>query len=120
MALKTVRLELARNSEFPEGRPSRGYEFVAPLDGEGRLDVEEWPAVKGKCTVRRFWEGEGRDQHGELHHTRHRTWAFSYQPGEDDDEHFFHLDTHSLRVGEYVSIKETDGRTMTFKIVSVT
>ena len=119
MALKKVRLELARSPHYPEGSASHGYEFTAPLTDDGHLDKDEWPSVRKQCTVRRFWRDED-DQNGELHHTRHRTWAFSYMPGEEDDEHFFSLDTHRLVVGEYVSVKETDGQTLTFKIVSIT
>ena len=29
-------------------------------------------------------------------------------------------DTHRLVVGEYVSVKEADGQTLTFKIVAIT
>lgn len=118
MALKRVRLELARSAEFPQGNANRGYEFVAPLAEDGGLDTGEWPSVREKCTVRRFWDDED-DQHGELHHTRRRTWAFSYAPGDEDDEDFFHLETHALKEGEYISIREPDGETYTFKIVSV-
>jgi len=35
MALKRIRLELARTADFPEGSPSHGYEFVAALDPRG-------------------------------------------------------------------------------------
>jgi hypothetical protein len=31
MTLRSIRLELARTAEFPEGSAERGYEFVAPL-----------------------------------------------------------------------------------------
>ena len=47
MALKKVRLELARNVEFPEGNANRGYEFTAPLADNGTLDNEEWPSARG-------------------------------------------------------------------------
>ena len=93
-------------------------EFVVPLTEDGHLDSEEWRTAKNRCTVRRFWEGE-EDWVGEVHHTRHRTWAFSYAPGEEDDEPFFHLESHVLRVGEYVSITEQDGETRTFRVVYV-
>jgi len=118
MTFLKVRLELARTPEFPEGSNKRGYEFVAPLDETGLLDVEEWRHHKTRCTVRRFWEGED-DETGLLIHTRHKTWAFSYAPGEDDDEPVFRFDTHIFREGQYVSITEHDGVTRPFKVVSV-
>ncbi|HLF59516.1 MAG TPA: hypothetical protein VI732_07795 [Alphaproteobacteria bacterium] len=118
MTFLKIRLELARTPEFPEGSRQRGYDFVAPLDAEGRLDVEEWRHHRNRCKVRRFWEGED-DETGLLIHTRHNTWAFSYAPGEDDDEPVFRFDTHVFREGEYVSITEHDGVTRPFKVVSV-
>jgi hypothetical protein len=40
--LKRIRLNLARSKEFPSGSDEHGYEFVAPLDADGRIDVELW------------------------------------------------------------------------------
>ncbi len=118
MSLKQIRLELARNAEYPDGSPARGYAFTAPLRDDGRLDIEQWPAVKKQCRVRRFWQGEP-DRVGELHHTRHRQWAFSYGPGEADDEPFYKLDSHLFVVGEYVTVTEQDGEVLTFRVAEV-
>jgi hypothetical protein len=111
-------LELARNREFPEGSPQRGYELRAPLTADGHLDVDAWRAQRKQCTVRRFWPGED-DRVGELEHTRHRTWVFSYEPGEEDDEPIFRLEGHTFRVGDYVTITEQDGSVLTFKVAEV-
>ena len=120
MGLKRIRLELARNPGFPEGSARHGYELVAPLTDSGHLDTEAWrsPELRRRCMVRRFWGGE-EDQHGSLRFTRHRAWAFSYAPGEEDDEPLHHLESHAIREGEYVTVREADGRTLTFRIVSV-
>lgn len=115
--LYTVRMELARNPGFPEGSSARGYELHVPLTADGHLDVEGWRARKADCTVRRFWPDEP-DQNGQLIHGRHG-WAFSYEPGEDDDEPLFKLDGHVFRAGEYVTVRETDGDNLTFRIVFV-
>ena len=117
-ALRRVRLELARTSEFPEGSSAHGYELVAPLDGDGHLDVEAWKDARDQCTVLRFWAGED-DESGQLIHTRQRLWAFSYKPGEDDDEPIFRLESHVFKEGEYISITEHDGVTRPFRVVSV-
>ena len=37
---KRIRLNLARSKEFPQGSSRHGYEFVAPLDAQGHIDVE--------------------------------------------------------------------------------
>jgi hypothetical protein len=116
--LRTVRIELARTREFPEGSPTHGYEFTVPLTADGHLDPAGWRAERAHCTVRRFWKGEA-DQIGRLIHTRHGTWAFSYAPGEDDDTPFFHLEGHVLKAGEYVSIREHDGETLPFRVAFV-
>lgn len=116
--LSTVRLELARSKEFPEGSTAHGYEFVAPLRPDGSIDEDAFTANRAACTVRRFWRGED-DEHGRLVRTRHRTWAFSYAPGEEDDEPFYHLETHRLVVGEYVSVREHDGATRTFRVARI-
>lgn len=118
MAMRHVRLELGRTREHPAGSPNHGYILHVPLDADHKIDADAWRANKTACTVTRFWAGEP-DQHGHLIHTRHRTWAFSYEPGEDDDEPIYHLENHALKVGEYVTIRETDGESYPFKVVSV-
>ncbi len=121
MPLKTIRLELARNAEFPEGSPARGYEFKAPLTADGTLDLDVWSRVKADCTVRRFWAGQP-DEEGMLLHTRGQRWMFHYDyPGEDDDhdDPIFRFDRHRFVEGEYVSITEHDGEMRTFRVASV-
>jgi len=120
MKLMRIRLELARNPGFPKGSPKHGYEFTAPLTADGHIDAESWrsPGTRGKCLVRRFWDGEP-EREGELIHTRKREWAFSYAPGEADDEAFARLDGHAVRVGEYLTIREPDGGSFTFKVAEI-
>ena len=120
MTLKTIRLELARNVDFPEGSVSHGYEFRAPLDASGALDRDAWQRERNHCTVRRFWQGRP-DETGRLVHTRGRNWLFDYdQAREDDDEPIFRFDRHHFVPGEYVSITEHDGVQRTFRVVTVT
>ncbi|QQS13028.1 MAG: hypothetical protein IPK81_01790 [Rhodospirillales bacterium] len=118
MPMKTIRLELARNPGHPDGDAACGYEIKAPLDRDHHIDVAAFRGARKACVVRRFWRGED-DQTGELHHTRHGTWAFSYAPGEEDDEPLFRLDTHPLKVGEYVTVRERDGEALTFRVARV-
>ncbi|MDR6288184.1 hypothetical protein E9232_000683 [Inquilinus ginsengisoli] len=118
MSLSRVRMELARTPEAPAGAPDCGYELIAPLDPDGHLNPDAWRAQRAECTVRRFWQGTD-DEHGQLIHTRQRRWAFSYAPGEDDDEPIWRLDTHRFVEGEYVSVTEHDGVTRPFRVVRV-
>jgi hypothetical protein len=117
-SLKTIRLELARTKEQPEGDPHCGYEFTAPLDADGHLDVDGFKLYKSACRVARFWAGEKTEQ-GALRHLGPDRWVFSYAPGSDDDEPAFKFDKHRFAVGEYVSITEHDGVTRPFKVVFV-
>lgn len=118
MSLKRIRLELARTPEFPQGSANHGYEFIAPLDARGHLDSGGWTKAKAACTVRRFTASEP-DEHGVLIHRKDGAWAFSYEPGDDDDEPIFRFDKHLFNVGEYVTVTEHDGVARPFRVVAV-
>ncbi len=78
---KRIRLLLARSKEFPQGSAEHGYEFVAPLDAKGHIDLAQWKTEREHCRVRRFWRGED-DQIGMLVHkpgsSEHARWVFDY------------------------------------------
>lgn len=119
MTLKDVRIELARDPEFPNGSKERGYEFIAPLDEDGSLNAEEWRANRERCRVKRFWPGE-KSPIGHLVRKPGGAWAFDYDPQRsDDDETGFKLDRHKLVPGEYISFRESDGEMRTFFIAAV-
>lgn len=117
MNLKLIRLELARNKDFPEGSSEHGYEFRAPLRADGHIELEGWDDIAQLCTVHHFWGVD--DERGQLIRTRAHQWAFSYVPGEDDDEPIFRFDSHVFAPGEYVTITEHDGEDYAFKVISV-
>lgn len=118
MNMKLIRLELARNKDFPDGSSAHGYEFRAPLRPDGHIESDGWTDIAQLCTVHHFWGSEG-DERGQLIRTRAHQWAFSYVPGEDDDEPIFRFDSHVFAPGEYVTITEHDGEDYVFKVVSV-
>ncbi|HMN38647.1 MAG TPA: hypothetical protein PKD49_13190 [Hyphomicrobium sp.] len=119
MALKRIRIELARDPDFPTGSRERGYDFIAPLDDNGQLILDEWRENRDRCRVRRFWPGE-KDEIGRLVHRRGGSWAFDYDPEEtSDDEAGFKLGKHRFAPGEYVSFTEHDGKSRTFRVMSV-
>lgn len=118
MSLKRIRLELARTTDFPTGSRQHGYELTAPLNPKGQLDPAGWAIDRNACTVRRFWD-KSEDEHGLLIHRRDGKWAFSYKPGEDDDEPIFRLDKHSFVAGEYVTVTEHDGVARPFRVAEV-
>lgn len=118
--LQRVRLEMARSPEFPNGSHQHGYDFIVPLDGEGHIDAEAWRAVRERCRVKRFWEGEA-DEVGHVIHKPGGGWAFHYDIRGDasHDETGYHFETHKLEPGEYISIKEQDGVLRTFFVKGV-
>ena len=119
MTLRRIRLELARTADHPEGSAHHGYDFVAPLTDDGRLDQDGWRANQQACMVRRFWAGED-DERGRLVHHRGHHWAFHYAGmAEDDEEPIFRFDRHRFVAGEYVSITEHDGVQRTFRVAEV-
>jgi len=120
---KRIRLELARSKEFPAGSASRGYEFVAPLDSNARIDPALWRKHRDNCRVRHFWGDE--EEIGHLVHKpggpEHAQWAFDYEgKAEYDDESGYRFGAHAFRPGEYVSIRDEAGEMHTFRVASVT
>ena len=119
MTLKRIRMELARDHEFPEGSRHHGYEFAAPLDDNGHIDSTEWKKTRERCRVKRFWQGEP-NQIGHLVHKPGGKWVFDYDTNsKDDDEPGFKFDKHKFTPGEYVSVAEQDGKLRTFRVISV-
>ena len=112
---KLVRLELARTPEYPAGSASRAYMLRLPLGDDGLIDESAIAATPGMASVRRFWPNEP-DQQGYLVR-KGKGWAFSYALGDDDDEGLYHLESHPLGLGEYVTLTEPDGRRLPFRVV---
>jgi hypothetical protein len=114
--MKQIRVELARSKEFPNGDARYGYVLRAPLTRDGKIDEKAFRKDAPLCTVHGFAPGKD-DQHGLLVHTR-KGWAFSYVPGEEDDEGIFRPGDHAFKPGEYVTIAGQDGE-HTFRVVEV-
>lgn len=114
---KRIRLELAREPGHPEGEPQAGYQFVAPLSADGRIDADLWRAHRGACRVVRFRPDEVAD----IGHLVRRGggWAFHYDiDGDEEDEAGFRFADHVFSPGEYVSIREDTGM-HTFRVANV-
>jgi hypothetical protein len=118
--LRRVRLDLARDHDFPEGSLDRGYDFIAPIDENGHIVASAWKLLRDRCRVRRFWASEP-EEVGHIVHKPGGAWVFHYDIHGDSahDETSFRLEKHTLKQGEYVSIKEQDGVLRTFRVASV-
>jgi hypothetical protein len=121
MTLKKIRLELARDHDFPEGSRDHGYEFIAPLGADDMLDPAAWKARRKECRARRFW-GPDEEDAGHLVRKPGGAWAFHYDVlgDEADDESGYRFGNHPFRLGEYVSIRDhDDDKLRTFRVVRV-
>jgi hypothetical protein len=121
--MRRINLHAARSKEFPEGSDSHGYEFVAPLDGDGHIDLDLWKANRALCFVKRFW-GDADPERGLLVHraggSGGSSWAFDYDFEKvGDEETGYHFGDHVFHPGEYVSIRDASGEMATFKVARV-
>lgn len=58
MNWQTIRLELGRTREFPNGSASRAYLLRAPLNAQGEIDEQALLKLPEQATVRRLWPSE--------------------------------------------------------------
>lgn len=120
MPLQQIIMRLARNPGFPDGDVSQGYTIIAPLDADDRLDANEWRSLREQCVVTRFKPGLDRDADGLLTHNGSH-WFFHYdEKREGDDEPVYRLGDHRLAPGDYVTIHENDGQSMTYRVTQRT
>lgn len=117
--LKTIRLNLARSPGHPVGSDQHFYRFTAPLTDDGHLDAEGWKKHRDECRVVRSWGGEEEDI-GHLVHRPGGSWGFTYDiEGDEGEEAGYRLGGHTFTQGEYVSIRDDEGKLNTFQVVSV-
>lgn len=118
-SLNRIRLELTRTADFPMGSCWHGYEFIAPLTEDGRVDASAWSGVKELCHVRRFW-GDNPEEHGQFVHSG-LGWCFEYPKSHwISKESIFKLDRHRFTPGGYVTITEPNGEQYPFRVVAMT
>ncbi|HYC69385.1 hypothetical protein [Brevundimonas sp.] len=112
-----IRLETARGPGRPAGDPTEGYDIVAPLDGEGRLDAAAWREAQDRCYARRFSDGQT-EARGRLRHASQR-WIIDLEPGEAEDAVGYRFGEERFTPGEYVSLTLPDGEQHTYAVVAV-
>ena len=114
-----VLLERAREPGRPFGDPDHVYHLYVPLNAEGQIDAEAYRKHHASCRVRRRRPGES-EARGRIIHGPGGRWLFDYDDGTDrDNELAFRHHDERLIPGEYVSIREDDGRLHTFQVVAV-
>jgi len=113
----TIRMELARNRDFPEGSQHHGYLLHAPLQQDGRLDLGEFESARARAVVEEFW-GDIDPKRGKLLHRNRNLWSFSFDG--NDEEPIFHFGDHRFVPGEYLTVRDLSGKDLTFRVTSVT
>jgi hypothetical protein len=114
-----VQLELAREPGHPQGDPAHAYHLYLPLTVEGRIDAQAWRDNQALCHVRRQRPKE-EESRGRIVHGPGGRWISDYDDASPrDDEVGFRLNAERFVPGEYISIREDDGKTHVFRVVSV-
>ncbi|MEN9709154.1 MAG: hypothetical protein RIQ68_1562 [Pseudomonadota bacterium] len=105
-----------------EAATASRYDFVAPLDTQGHIDVGAWKLSRALCFVHRK-DKDGTVQHGLLVHRSGgaggSTWVFDYELGQGDEESGFRFESHAFVAGEYVAIHDADGHSHTYRVAQV-
>lgn len=115
---RQIHIELARESDHPEGEADIAYTIVAPLDGNGRFDPKLWRAHREACRVARLRPNEP-DEHGHLVYHPGGAWAFQYDGDVNLPEDVgYHFADERFVAGEYVSIND-HGKMHTYQVMSV-
>ena len=115
-SFRHIRLLAGREKGGREPSVEDGYDILAPLDPDGRIDPEVWRRNRALCRVRRFQHGLP-DRVGLLRHGS-GGWYFDYEPGREDDEKGFRFATECFVPGEYVSLQRA-GAMHTYRVVRV-
>ena len=100
MRLCKIRLELARDHDFPEGSSERGYEFTAPLSADGRILSRRGTS----CGTAAGCAASGAMQTDEIGHLVRKpggNWAFHYDllGDPEDEETGYRFGDHRFRAG---------------------
>lgn len=114
MNWKSIRLELGRTAEFPAGSVSRAFLIRLPLNDEDVVDHAAVAQSPGRATVRRHWSTEP-DERGMLVPWEH-DWAIRCN-GKPD--RILELDGTPVRLGQRISVRDSDGKVLPFTVASI-
>jgi hypothetical protein len=114
-----ITLELARESGHPHGSSEHAYHLYLPLRDDGSIDADAWRKDRALFRVRKIVPGKV-EERGRIVHGPGGRWYFDYDDATArDDEAGFNFRDENFVAGEYVSIRENDGRMHTFQVISV-
>jgi hypothetical protein len=113
MNWRSVRLELGSTREFPSGSVSRAFLLRLPLNERDEVDASALGKAPRRAVVRRHWSTDP-DQNGFIVPSGDN-WAL----GTKDSNRLLRLGGQPLRLGAMVSVVESDGTVLPFKIASI-
>ena len=117
--LYRIELELAREPGHPAGDADHRYRLYLPLTPEGHIDPSAYRDMPDWCRVVRRRPGED-ESRGRILREPGGGWMFDYSENTTaDDEMGFRLSEERFVPGEYVSIREDDGKMHVFRVVAV-
>ena len=111
---KNIRLELARTAQFPAGSVSRGYLIRLPLGDSDHVDRRTLQKTPHRATVRRYWSTEP-DEAGVVEEVANE-WALRCNGSVPRKLLVGDL---PIRLGQLVSVVETNGETLPFRVASI-
>lgn len=116
MNWKSIRLELGRTRDFPNGSPSRAYLLRLPLGPDGNIDEQAVGEMPEQATVRRMWPSQP-DLSGHLIRLGER-WAFLAGRKGKQSVVVSEIDPMPISEGAMVTLRE-NGDVLPFKVAKL-
>lgn len=114
MTWQSIRLELGRTREFPNGSAGRAYLLRLPLDDAGAIDENAIRRAPERATMRRFWPNEP-DLMG---HVRRNAdgWALVSDSPQTSPAILSEVAPGCFHEGSLLSVRERGGETLPFRV----
>jgi hypothetical protein len=120
--MPTVTLVMAWGPGYPAGKEAPRTEMEFTLDKQGYPDPEAWRNASAPWRARRSWPGE-EDWEGDVQYDPDTGWSLRFFPvaaaAPDAPLHDLVQMSGPLRPGEIVTIREPDGASYAWRVVSV-
>lgn len=116
MNWKSIRLELGRTRDFPNGSASRAYLLRLPLAPDGTIDEQAVAGKPEQATVRRMWPSQP-DVSGHLTRLGER-WAFIAGRSGNQKTLWSELDPHPIHEGALLTLRE-NGLELPFRVAKL-
>ena len=117
MNWKSIRLELARTTEFPNGSASRAYLLRLPLTVDGVIDEQAVQQKPEQATVRRLWPSEP-DLSGHVRRSGSH-WACVAERNVDQPTIFSEFDCLPISEGAMLMLREQNGAQLPFRVAKL-